>query len=292
MASRMIDTTLTAADGALLGASRFDPDGPPARAVVIAGAMGVPQRFYAPLARALTERGIAVLTFDYRGIGRSLRPPLRAEPARLCDWGEQDLDTALRAAREAWPDAPLAIFGHSVGGQLSGMAATFPQVDRMLTIASQSGYWRLWPGIGAAAMWSVWHVGIPVMTTLFGYLPFRTIGMGENVPRDVARDWARSGRCPGYLWDFYRDRPSIAGYGAWRGALRAIDISDDPFAPRATVDAFATRFPNASVERVTVTPESLGRRKIAHFGAFRETVRETLWRECADWLIAPTRQEA
>lgn len=287
MVAQTTDLTLTATDGAALGASQFVPKAAPTRAVVIAGAMGVPQRFYAALATFLATQGIGVVTFDYRGIGRSLHGPLRAERGRLSDWGEHDLEAALQHARTTWPDAPLAVVTHSVGGQLLGMAPTFASVDRALTVGSQSGYWKLWPGIGSAVMWGVWHVAIPLLTPLFGYLPMKRVGMGENVPRHVAREWARSGRDPNYLWGYFRDRPSMRGYATWRGRLRAIDVSDDALAPTRTVDGLVAHYPAAIVTRETLTPASVGVAKIGHFGAFRESMRDALWADWTRWLLAP-----
>ncbi len=41
--------------------------------VLLCTATGVPQRFYVAFARWLAQQGLDVLTFDYRGIGASLR---------------------------------------------------------------------------------------------------------------------------------------------------------------------------------------------------------------------------
>ena len=100
---------LTAADGRRLGARWFEPAGQPARAVaVVNAATGVPQRFYRHFAQWLAQRGYAVLTYDYRGIGESRQGPLRAEPARMRDWALLDMPAALAEAAKrrhggAWP---------------------------------------------------------------------------------------------------------------------------------------------------------------------------------------------
>ncbi len=64
-----MEVTLTAADGYALGATLY---GSGSRAVLVMSATGVPQSYYAKFAGYLAERGFTVLTFDYRGIGRSL----------------------------------------------------------------------------------------------------------------------------------------------------------------------------------------------------------------------------
>ena len=90
---------LTAADGRRLAARWFEPAGQPARAVaVVNAATGVPQRFYRHFAQWLAQRGYAVLTYDYRGIGESRQGPLRAESARMRDWALLDMPAALAEA--------------------------------------------------------------------------------------------------------------------------------------------------------------------------------------------------
>src|SRR5262245_3726996 len=87
----------TAADGRRLVGRFFGaPKGTARGAVLICGATGVQQRFYAPLAGWLAEQCFATATFDFRGIGRSLiESHVRLCPARKQDWGELDIPAAL-----------------------------------------------------------------------------------------------------------------------------------------------------------------------------------------------------
>src|SRR5205823_4768419 len=105
-----------------------EPASRPRGAVVIASALGVPRGFYGAFAGYLAEGGLATLRFDYRGIGGSLRGPLRQCDATYHSWGEQDLAGALRFLRERHPSAPLLLVGHSVGGQLLGL---LPEPDEV-----------------------------------------------------------------------------------------------------------------------------------------------------------------
>src|SRR5690606_32580822 len=132
-------------DGRALAGRRFDAaGGAPAAIVVVAAAMGVPQRYYAPFADWLArERGCTVLTFDYRGIGESAPPRLAGFDATLTDWYRLDLDAALRAARVvAAPPVPLTVVGHSLGGQIAPLAPSVRSIDALLTVAAGSGWWR------------------------------------------------------------------------------------------------------------------------------------------------------
>ena len=62
-----------ARDGLSIGGTLYRPAGPGGLAVQMQSAAGVPQGFYAKFASYLAGRGFTVLTFDYRGIGRSPR---------------------------------------------------------------------------------------------------------------------------------------------------------------------------------------------------------------------------
>ena len=76
-----MDIELTASDGTPL-AARIFPATEPKGAVLIVSAMGIPQQFYAPFATWLASEQFTVLTFDYRGIGKSRRGPLSKLDAR------------------------------------------------------------------------------------------------------------------------------------------------------------------------------------------------------------------
>ncbi len=63
--------TIVTADGAQLALRVYEPDSPDRGSVVIGGAMGVRQDYYAPFAQWLAGQGWRVTTFDYRGSGES-----------------------------------------------------------------------------------------------------------------------------------------------------------------------------------------------------------------------------
>ena len=141
-----------AADGAVVSARLFAPEQPAdaTHLVLLAGAFAVRQRYYARFARDLVERGLAVVTVDYRGVGesrhsmppgsgrraRSGKAPMRQHPARATDW-VLDLDAAVHAARHHIPDAPLVVVGHSFGGQVLPLMAHADEISRVVTVGTQ-----------------------------------------------------------------------------------------------------------------------------------------------------------
>ena len=270
----LVEITLTAADGYRLGATLF---GSSARAVLIMAASGVPQSYYAKFAAYLAGRGFTVLTFDYRGVGRSLSSDIRRHPARMRDWAT--LDAA--AAFSYLAHSRLLVVGHSFGGQALGLLPDPSRIAGALTVGSQSGYWRNWPALGRAWMWPAVHIGLPLVSRLHGYFPGSRLGFGEDLPAGVAIEWASWCRHPRYLVGALGVHEA---YARFRAPLRAYAISDDPFAPRRAVEALGSLYPNSRWETRPVAPRDLGVKSIGHFGFFRERFRDSLWRETADWL--------
>ena len=70
----------------------------------VAGGLGIQQRFYAPFAAWLAQRGHLVLTFDPRGMGASRRPesrrPLQGLDADMLTWARRDFPAAVRAVSD------------------------------------------------------------------------------------------------------------------------------------------------------------------------------------------------
>jgi predicted alpha/beta hydrolase len=270
----LVEVTLTARDGYRLGATLY---GSGTSAVLIMPATGVPQSYYAKFAGYLAERGFTVLTFDYRGIGRSLEGHIRRVRARMQDWGT--LDSA--AAFEFLGSKRIAVVGHSFGGQALGLLPDPERISAALLVGAQSGYWRNWPLLGRAWMWPATHIGLPGVASLLGYFPGARLGFGEDLPAGVALQWASWCRHPRYLVGALGVE---AAYARVHAPLRAYAITDDPFAPLSAVNALAKLYPNARWETRPLAPRDLSVKSLGHFGFFRERFRDSLWRESADWL--------
>jgi len=276
-----------AGDGYRLAGILFRPESPNGRAVLINSATGVRQEYYAKFAAFLLERGFTVLTYDYRGIGRSLHGPLSdLRHASMLDWGRLDAGGALDFLAYAAPGEDLLAIGHSFGGQAFGLMPGSGRIAAAIAVGSQSGYWNLWPIPRRYGFWFMVHALIPGATSLAGYCPSSVLGLGDNLPAGVGLQWAHWCRTPGYHLGAL-GAEAQPGFAAFTGRLRAYAIADDGFAPRAAVDAFADFYPNAAVDVRPVSPREVGERAIGHFGFFREKFRDSLWQEAADWLARP-----
>jgi predicted alpha/beta hydrolase len=285
VSGEVVASRLVAKDGFTLAADLHLPAGPPRAVALIASAMGVKRRLYAPFASFLADAGIATLRFDYRGIGDSRpRGSLRGFAGRLSDWAELDATAALDTLAARFPGVPLHWIGHSVGGQLLGLVDG-SRVARALLVASQHGHWRLWDGTARWRMATLWYAAIPALTAGFGYLPMRLVLGGEDVPLGVARQWASWGRSRGYLTDYLHERDGTRAFD-YAGPLRSYAVSDDAYAPPRTVEGLLAAMPHAQAELRVVRPADLGVDAIGHFNLFRERFKDSWWTEARDYLLA------
>lgn len=278
---------LQAADGRSLAAELISPPSPSA-AVVVANAMGVRRGYYRPFAEHLASAGLATLLFDWRGIGDSAQTPVRSDPARFHEWGEADLPAAIDALEARFPDLPLLHVGHSAGGQVLGMAPNAGKLSGSLLVASQLGYWKLWPGLSRVWMFGNMFVLIPGFTRALGYVPMRRFGQGEDLPPGIGSEWARFCRHPDYVLS--RGGPSFATFG---GPIFAFGFTDDFYAPEPAIRALLTRgYPRSSHLLRMVSPSEVGHSSIGHFGFFRPKFASTLWAKAVELLRAAAARPA
>jgi predicted alpha/beta hydrolase len=273
-----------AADGYPLAATIFEPSATPRAAVLITAATAVPRGYYAKFARYLAEQGFKVITFDYRGIGGS-RPKngtLRGFVAKMRDWAALDIAAAVDYAEKLANGNPVLYVGHSYGGQALGLLPNNHKISRALFAASQIGYWNIFPAPEKYRVWFSLRVLGPLFISIFGYMPGK-LGMGEDLPKGVFTEWAGWCMKPRYLYDD-ETLEARSNFPNYKGALRAIGLSDDDWAPPLAVAGLLAGYTGTAPEHITVTPEQAGVKKIGHFGFFREPSREPLWREAAEWL--------
>jgi len=276
------DTSIAARDGYALAATVFTPAAAPARAVLINSATAVPRKIYRGFATYLAEQNCAVLTYDYRGIGGSRPGSLRGFQVRMRDWAALDVAGAIDQMRGVWPKLPLAVVGHSFGGQAVGLAPNNSEISRALFIAAQAGYWRLFHSPERYRVYSMLRlIGSPLARVL-GYVPGK-LGIGEDLPRDVFLEWTDWVMKPRYFFDD-TTLTALENLPKYRGALRAVCLTDDPWATPAAVDLLCFGFTGTTPERIDIRPNDAGAVRIGHFGFFRLEHRSSLWRDAAEWL--------
>jgi len=278
--------TIQAADGMKLSARVYEPDRTGLGSVVIGGAMGVRQDYYAPFAEWLAGRGWRVFTFDYRGSGESgpSGSALRGFKADLFDW-TRDYEAVIDHAHAALPGRPLFLLGHSLGAQLPGLLSNQDKVSGMLSVAAGSGYWRENAPQLKRVVFYFWFVLVPLATRLCGYFPGRRLRKVGDLPAGVVMQWRKWCLNPRYSvgaeGEAVRQR-----YASARFPVRAVSITDDELMTLRGTHSLINLYENAPCEVQRVAPVDLGVRRIGHFGPFRSEHEAKLWPHMAQWLSA------
>lgn len=283
---------IQAADGMKLAVRVYEPDRPGRGSVVIGGAMGVRQDYYAPFAQWLAGQGWRVVTFDYRGCGGSgpSGGALRGFKADLFDWAH-DYEAVIDHAHAALPERPLYLLGHSLGAQLPGLLNNQDKVSGMLSVAAGSGYWREnAPRLRRVVLY-FWFVLVPLATRLCGYFPGRRLRKVGDLPAGVVMQWRKWCLNPRYSvgaeGEAVRQR-----YASARFPVHALSITDDELMTLRGTHSLVGLYENAPSEVRRVAPGDLGVRRLGHFGPFRSEHEAGLWPQMAEWIGALARPKA
>ena len=165
------DVELTTADGLTLGAWFVPGPTADAPAVLVANGNGGHRGMRAPLARALSAAGLAVLLFDYRGYGGNPGSP-----------SEEGLALDVRAARShlleeaGVPEERLVYYGESLGcAVVTELAVAHPPAGLLLRS----------PFVDLAAVGEVHYPFLPVRSLLRDRYPVAAQVAEVRVPTTV-----------------------------------------------------------------------------------------------------------
>lgn len=244
--------------------------------LIIASATGVKQSFYRNYASFIASNGITVITFDYQGIGKSLRQPINNLQNNAQDWGETDLEHVIQFILNRYPKSTINLLGHSIGGQLIGLAKSSVHISKIILVAAQSGYWKYWKGVERIKMWFNWYILFPILINIFGFMPSKKILGMENLPKNVAKQWSRWGRNKQYLFCDIDKTDSY--YHKIKSELLAISIENDVFAPKEAVQWITKTYSAAKASQIHLLAQDYNSDKIGHFGIFKEKFKNDLWK--------------
>lgn len=280
-----LDERWRCADGFELPATVFAPDSPRA-VLVIAAAMGVPRRYYGTFAADMAARGIAAVTFDYRGIGEAASGLRDPKGTTFQDWGRLDLHAVLEQTFARFPGVPVFLAGHSAGTQIAGMTPLAERLAGFVFVAGPRPHLSEGRGLGWVLLLLWWYLIVP-LGSLGRWFPARRLRFAAvDVPAGVAAEWGRWARSKRYLFS-PEHGIDTRRYARFAQPLLAYSFSDDPYAPRISAERLLTEYPNLKVTRRHLRPAEVGAKAIGHVGYFRETLRDTLWKETADWILRP-----
>lgn len=264
------------ANGRYLHCVCFTPRQIPRATVVLAGALGVKQRFYQPVARWLSEQGYQVITFDYYGIGQSVDKPLKLINTNVIEWAEHDINQVLCFAQQQQKNEPLIWLAHSLGGQIVPLAEQAAAIDKMVTVASGTGYWRQASKRVRRTSWLLWYFAVPLATPIAGYFPGQRLNMIADIPAQAMHQWSRWCRSPDYLFDHLSQTQKLA-YQQFKAPINAFHISDDELLQRNNITQLLSHYPNAEKKLTELSPAMTASDRIGHFNFFRSQFKATLW---------------
>jgi predicted alpha/beta hydrolase len=269
-------------DGVPLAGMLYGAQGPMKSAVLVAGGLGIAQRFYAPFAGYLAQRGHLVMTFDLRGMGASRLPEhrhsLRGLRADMLTWARLDFAAAVHCLAEQAPGGQVVLVGHSLGMHHAAMTVPAAQarIARAVAVAAGSGYWRDWAPASRRKAPLMLHLAAPLLTPLLGWFPGKRLRMVGDLPGPAAQQWIRWCRHPEFAWGAEPDlvKPSLL---AARFPIHALSFTDDDAMTENCTRKLLAALPNAPSRLQVVAPAAVGMTSIGHVGAFRPGARERLW---------------
>lgn len=243
--------------------------------IIIAPAMGVPQKFYRSFAQWLTHEGYNVISFDYSGTGLSAVKSLRKFEVDIVKWAEQDCSHVIEYSQSLGEKLPLYWLGHSLGGQIVGLIPNIHKVKRVITVASGSGYWPENAPDLRNKVWLLWFVMVPVLTPLFGYFPGKRLGMVGDLPKGVIKQWRKWCMSPDYITS---ESQSIKNkFMNFTVPVTSISLTDDEMMSKENIESLLSFFDRAPKKTIRISPLDIGVNSIGHFGFFKDQYSDSLW---------------
>ena len=249
--------------------------------LIVAGATGVPQTFYEAFARFAASHGYETLTLDYRGIGLSKPETLKGFRMSYLDWAYQDLAAAVDFMHT---DATaLYMVGHSFGGHAFGLLPNHHKVNKLYTFATGAGWHGWMPKSEQIKVLLLWKIIGPLLVRWKGYLAWSKLGMGEDLPYGVFRDWKHWCQFPRYFFDDPAMTHLKNDFGSVKTPILAANAIDDLWALPCSRDAFMSAYPKGIWQSVNIDPATLGLNRIGHMGYFRRNA-QPLWNNVLTWF--------
>ncbi|EXB46920.1 alpha/beta fold hydrolase [Acinetobacter sp. 1000160] len=244
--------------------------------ILICPATGITKNFYHAFAQWLNQQGYPVLSFDFRGIGESLHGALKDSTASINDWGMYDIPAAIEALLNRTQAEKVIIVGHSAGGQLLGIASNYHKVAKVLAIAGSTGHVKGLKGKTKVLAPVMFNVIFPVSSLVKGYGATQFIGMGENLPKNVAKQWAEFCSKPGYVMNAIGKTIFEDYHQQIQCPITSFWATDDEIATHSNVKDLLRLYPNAQTKLIELNPQQLGYKRIGHMLMFKKS-HQKIW---------------
>jgi predicted alpha/beta hydrolase len=252
-------------------------------AVIIAPATGIKRTFYNSFASFLAENGYGVICFDNRGIGDSKQGNINNGNASLINWGQQDMTAVLNQLKVEFPNTTYHLIGHSAGGQLVGLMKNAEELASMLNFASSSGSLRNMRFPFTIQAQFFLNFFIPANNFFFGKTYSQWVGMGEPLPKMVAKQWSKWCNGTGYVATTFGKEIMEHLYDNINIPSKWLFATDDNIANQANVKDMVRVYSKTKAEIVALNPTEYGFKEIGHMKFFSSKY-SILWKMALDWL--------
>ncbi|TXN34852.1 alpha/beta hydrolase [Flagellimonas hymeniacidonis] len=255
------------------------PDLNKRKVLIINSATAVSKDLYKNYALYMSDYGFDVLTYDYRGIAASRPKKLIGFQASFSVWGRKDFTSVLQYVKENYPNHSVLILGHSIGGTIIGMSKDCSLIDKIINIGAQTAYYKDWD-TQKQKLYFLWHVLFPLLTKVFGYFPGKRLGLLEDVPKGVIKQWHARRKIHNMTEQLNKSGQKVY-YHEFSGKLLTLAIEDDPIGTEKALKRIHDVFSSADKRIELVKPKDIGAEKIGHFGFFSRRFKTTLWYKTA-----------
>jgi predicted alpha/beta hydrolase len=257
MRTRRVDL----AHGAFTYLRIFEGEDPHAPVLVVWPGYGTPAAALDKFANIVLGKGVQVVTVDLRGQGASRPRPNKKIRNGFETHINFDGPDILAEVRANFPQAPIFLLGHSLGGQLATLYAARHGEDLagLVVLASGIPHMRNFRDLASGLFVTLGIVGMNILARVLGYYPAVLAPLDGGYGLQSRGMLLDSGR----IIITGRLRPTGADF-SYEKAIRAfakpvlgVSLRGDPFVHSGVVKALLARFASADVayER---NPQKLG----------------------------------
>ena len=197
--------------------------------------------------------------------------------------GQLDKPAAISSLQQLFPNTSYHLVGHSAGGQLIGLAKKATKLSSIFNFASSSGQLRNMKLKDQFKSHFFMNMFIPFSNTMFGYTKSQRFGMGEPLPKQVAKQWQTWCNGSGYVKTAFNKTVFTHYYNELTMPALWVNAVDDFIATDENVRDMMSVSPNLAAKTLTLSPGDHNLKEIGHMAFFSRRA-NTLWPIALDWL--------
>ena len=251
--------------------------------VLIGPATGVKKEFYTWFAMYLAENNFVVLTFDNNGIGESLNQSIKKVKVNLQSWGESDMKWMIDYLKSQFPQHKIHLVGHSAGGQLVGLMDNYYELKSVFNYACSSGSIKNMHQPFKRKAKFFLNYFIPISNTCLGYTNSPKLGMGEPLPKNVAKQWSQWCNGSAYVKTAFGKTIHKHYYNDLKVPIYWVNAIDDDIANDKNVKEMASIFTACNHQFLTINPKDQNLKELGHMKFFSRQSSH-LWYLTLDWI--------